>query len=712
MSRASLAVLALSIALAQGACASAEADPPTRDCAVRVWHRPASAQARVEIVGEWDGFRRPGASPEAVSGGWRAARFELPKGEYRYAIVEDGVWLADRERATTAELDGREVSWVAVPDCSVPKITVDAVRASESGEATIDATFLAGTRARASLDPGSVVARLRDGRAVPASADPTTGRVAVSLSGLARGKHTVTLTARDRDGVEAEDAIATVWIEREPFEPRDAILYQVVVDRFRGPSGPLAPPRTPSARAGGTLSGVLAALESGEITALGANTIWLSPLYKNPEGEFAGKDGRLYSSYHGYWPIDPRAIDARFASEAELDRFMAAAHARGLRVLFDVVPNHVHEQHAYLREHPAWFERRGCVCGVGACDWASNIKDCWFAPYLPDLDWSRPDLARTVTDDVRYWLDRWDGDGVRIDAVPMVPRFATRRILDGVRSRYAHPGSAPLLIGENFTGPGGYSLLRYDLGPHGLDGSFHFPLMWTLREVVAAEQKGLAEVEASFRAGEEAWRNSGATMGLMIGNHDVSRFATASAGQEGEDAWLPAPQPTSARVYGKQRLGLGLVLTLPGAPVIYYGDEVGLAGRGDPDCRRVMPADSELSAAQITTREAVRKLGTARACVRALRRGEMRTLASAPEHLAFAREIAGASGAENAPAIVVAARSPRGPVEIPLAGLPTGEWVEVVSGRRATFEGALARLTPTELSVEVWLPAASPCAPR
>ncbi|MEZ4259501.1 MAG: alpha-amylase family glycosyl hydrolase [Polyangiaceae bacterium] len=702
----------LAIAVAQGACAADEEAPPVRDCSVRVWHRPASAQASVEIVGEWDGFRRPGTTPTPRTDGWRAALFDVPPGEYRYAVIEDGVWLADRERATTATYEGREVSWVEVPDCGGPSMTVDAVDSAVDGTATVRATFFAGRADPSAVDPASVQATWRDGAPAVAQVDPRTGQIRVEAGGLRRGKHTLTLRAKDVRGREAEPVFATVWIEAERFEPRDAIIYQVVVDRYRGADGPLAPPRTPSARAGGRLVGVTRALESGEITALGANTIWLSPLYKNPEGEFAGKDGRLYSSYHGYWPVDPQAIDERFATPDELDAFVRAAHDRGVRVLFDVVPNHVHDQHTYLREHPEWFERRSCVCGVGSCDWATYIKDCWFAPYLPDLDWQDPAIARRVTQDLRWWMDRWDGDGLRIDAVPMVPRSATRRILADVRARHAHPGSSPFVIGENFTGPGGYSLLRYDLGPHGLDGSFHFPLMWTLREVVAAEQKGLAEVEQSFRAGEAEWKDSGATMGLMIGNHDVARFSSTSAGQDGGDAWEPAPQPVSELVYAKQRLALGYVLTMPGASVVYYGDEVGLAGRGDPDCRRVMPGDAELSAAQLATREFTRKVGTARACVHALRRGGLRTLAAGPEHLVYAREMTDAKDAADAPALVVTARRPRGPIDVPLAGLPQGEWVEVISGRRVTLSGETARFEPGAFSAEVWLPVASPCAPR
>jgi glycosidase len=726
--------LALAVALGVGGAAGCSAGdpapgPPARACGLRVWHHPASPEAHVEIVGDWDGWTRPGTIPDATDDGWRVASFDPPPGEHAYAIVEDGVWLADRNVPMTAFHDGEEVALAVVPDCGVPALRVDGVEAVEApagaaspadpataaaGRATIRATFLAAASG-APLDPSTVSATPRDPSA-PAlavtAADPATGELRLEASGLKRGKYIYTLHARDRDGKDADEAVATVWIEPEPWDPSDAIVYQVMIDRFRGPNGPLAPPPTPGGRAGGTLSGVRAALEAGELEALGVNTLWLSPLYKNPEGEFPGTDGRAYTSYHGYWPTASRELDPRLATEAELDDFMRAAHARSMRVLFDVVPNHVHEQHPWVKEHPDWF-KSDCVCGQGTCDWASHIKTCWFAPYLPDLDWTNSEAARAETNEVMWWFDRWGADGLRIDAVPMMPRAATRRIMTAVRARYEHPGNVPYVLGENFTGPGGYQSLRYDLGPFGLDGSFNFPLMWSLRSVLAAETAPMSDLDASYRAGVAAWDGSGAVMGQMIDNHDVARFASAAAGSDSGDAWSAAPQPLEPTVYAKQRLALATVLTLPGAPVIYYGDEVGLAGRSDPDCRRVMPAEAELIPAQLETREVARKIGRARACSKALRRGALVTLLADAERFVFARTLpaAGAGDAADAEvAIVALARRPTTPVDVPLPPGAPAALVDVVTGERADASGGALHLDAEPLTPRVYVAAGSACA--
>jgi glycosidase len=322
---------------------------------------------------------------------------------------------------------------------------------------------------------------------------------------------------------------------------------------------------------------------------------------------------------------------------------------------------------------------------------------------LPDLDWSKEDAQRAATDDVMWWFDRWDADGIRIDAVPMMPRAATRRIATAARRRYAHPGHALYVLGENFTGPGGYQSLRYDLGPYGLDGSFHFPLMWTMREAIATERSPLSAIEASFRRGEEAWDGANAVMGLMIGNHDVARFASVSAGNADGNAWEPPAQPVDPVVYAKQRLALATVLTLPGAPVIYYGDEVGLAGRSDPDCRRVMPAEASLSDEQRATRALARSLGKARACSRPLRRGGLTTISATDERLVFAREIDGER------AIVALSRRPSRPMSVTLPE-GVGPLVDLVTGARTAAGDRELSLDAEPFSVRVFVEADSGCA--
>lgn len=695
----------LAVAPALGAACGGDAPEgapgDARACRFVVWHEARSDAAYVEIVGSFGGWRRPGrALRPSAEGGPRVDAVEVPPGTYDYALVEDGVWLTDRHVGLGFEHEGREVSRVRVPDCRAPAVRVDAVELGAGDVGTVRATLVM-AEDRAALDPGSVEVRDLAGRAVPFERLPAEGggpqSFAVRLREPVVGKTTVRIVARDARGREAEGggALATVWSSvggGTAWDPRDAVVYQVMVDRFRrapdegglpglasaagGTPGVLARPEPPSARAGGTLDGVRAALEEGYFASFGADVLWLSPLYLNPEGDFPGTDGRPYSSYHGYWPVDPRAVDPRLGGDAALERLVAAAHARGVRVVVDVVPNHVHEQSVYRAEHDDWF-RTSCVCGQPGCDWGGNIQTCQFAPYLLDVDWSKNAVHDRFGEDMRFWLDRFDVDGLRLDAVPMVPRWATRRILDDVRARHEQPGHPLYLLGENFTGPGGVPILRYDLGEHGLDGSFHFPLMWATRYAIAEDREPLSSIEDVVRAGDAEWEGSGAVMGLMIGNHDVNRFASVAAREGDGDGWVAAPQPTDERVYARQALALSVVFTLPGAPVVYYGDEVGLAGRMDPDSRRPMPSEAELSAPQRALREHARALGRARREHAALRRGTTRWVSRGAELLAYAREL---PEAPDETVLVLVARRPEADESLTLPTDLAGTWRDVLSG--------------------------------
>jgi glycosidase len=698
--------LALVALVSLVACDSAPPPPPypVASCDLTLWYKAQSPLSRVEVVTSWESWQTGLHVLDDEGDGWRATRITPPPGEGEYAFVDDGVWVTDPFVGTTAFHDGVEVTWIDQPDCAMPALRIDGAQASPDGNAEASLTFVAASDG-VPLDPASIAVTPLfggDAPATPAARDD--GTVSIDFAGLSAGKHVVSVAASDVSGRAAPPARVTVWNEARPWDWRDAVIYQVIVDRYRNAAGALAPPSSPSGWAGGTLAGLTADLDA--LSARGFNTLWLSPLYLNPDGTFPGNDGRPYSAYHGYWPKASRAIDPRFGTEDDVTALVDGAHARGMRVIFDVVPHHVHQEHPYVADHggSAWFTdwQQDCVCGVGTCDWGAHLQDCWFASYLPSFDWHASDVADTVTDDVAWWIDRFDGDGLRIDAVPMMPRAATRRIADAVRRRFDHPGARSYLLGENFVGPAAYDLLRYELGPFGLDGEFDFPMMWTMRSSIAEESTPMSDLDAAEKTGEASWAGSGAVMARMIGNHDVARFSSVSAGDAAGDGWVPAVQSPDPVVYAKQRMALALTYTLPGAPVVYYGDEVGLAGRQDPDSRRVMPADAALSPDQTATRDFVSALGRVRACSDALRRGTYRSLVADAEALAFAREDAGDA------AIVVLARSPTAPVTLPMGGLPAGAWVDAL-GSGVGFDASSPVVTMPPHTAAVFVPASSAC---
>jgi glycosidase len=589
---------------------------PQRDCAVVLGY-PDDGFGSVSVVGDFNGWNAS-ADPMRLEGDIWRLDLELPAGDYAYLLDIDGVRIPDPFAALLSEdpRTGEERSLVRVADCASPALSVDHAEATAAGALRIEATFL---RADARLDAAE--AALLDGTALSVSIHPRSGAIIAETSGLPAGKHTVLLSATDADGLTAGVRVP-LWVEAEAFSWQDALIYQIVTDRFADADGAL--PDDPDAigrRNGGTLAGITAQLEAGYFSSLGVRVLWISPLYDNPEGLWPGIDGHEYEGYHGYWPIDSDAIEPALGSEADMLALVAAAHERGIRVMVDVVPNHVHEDHPWAQRSDWLNNNPDCICGDYTCPWSDAIETCWFTDYLPDLNWNNPEVAAAVVESTVGWVERLDLDGLRIDAVPMMPRAALRELVAGLSDAVEHGPTGLYTLGETFTGADGHADIRKNIGPFGLSGQFDFPVMWAIRELVAHDSQDAAALQDALAESEEQWAGSGAVMAPFLGNHDVTRFLSEAAGDDLSDPWgAPPPQPDDAEPYERLLLAQALLLSLPGAPILYYGDEYGLAGANDPDSRRTWSQD--LSDQQLAVLSGVQRLGTGRACAAALRRGE------------------------------------------------------------------------------------------
>jgi glycosidase len=627
---------------------------------------------------------------------WSVARFSLPPGEYGYLIARRGERFIDVNNPLTTFADETEVSLLLASDCSSPAIAWQQLSATEQGDLSFEGIFLAAAEGDA-LDPDRLQIRTVDGRTLNVStADPDTGRIEAHGAGFGPGKHTVVVDGFDDSGVAAESTRGSAWIGAEHSDWRDAVLYQVMLDRFRADDGsPLSAPATPGARAGGTLNGLTAEIERGEMSALGVTALWISPVYVNPDTPRAGNDGRYYEGYHGYWPLDSRAVDPRLGGEAALESLVATAHAHGLRVLLDLVPNHVYEDNPRYRDHAddGWFSP-ACVCGQTGCPWGSHLQTCWFTPYLPDLRFRSSEAMRMTVQDATWWAHGFDIDGVRVDAVPMMPRAASRRIAHGLRTA-TFPPAETFMLGEVYTGPGtaGLDQIRRHLGPAGFDSLFDFPLMWALRDAIASGRGSFATVEDVLRYGETSFAGSGAVLARMLDNHDTSRFVSVAHGDAAGDPWdAPAVQPTDAEPYQRLRIALAALFTLPGMPVLFQGDEVGLAGAGDPDCRRVMPAPDQLSSEQRGVRDTVRSLARLRRCSTAMRRGDRVAFFVKDRVYGYLR-----GSAEPHPVLtLISSATTPSTVTVPAGATGAGAFVDVIGGDRFV----LSATEDTELELE------------
>ena len=689
-----------------------------RICALEVAIAPKGLPARVGLDGPFGGDRLEDAYNHALvaddSGVWRG-RFDVPPGLVPYRFIVDGRPVLDETSTLSLRKGGQPFSAAYVDDCRAPGLSKVRLDVTPDGDVDIElAVWPAIDRA----EPATAAEITLDGTSVPALLQGN--RVRVKVRSVERGKHRLVVRVVDAVGRVSSPFEAPFWVETPGFDWRDAIIYQVMIDRFAADEdfGPAAR-RTPSGdRFGGHIRGLLRVMREGYFDQLGVNVLWISPLNTNADGRWVGVEGGAprYESYHGYWPTQARDVDPRFGRPEDVEALVDEAHRRGIRVIMDAVLNHVHIDHPYVAEHPDWFATPPCVCGSAECPWYSHIETCWFTSYLPDIDWNDVDVLERQIDDALWWMSRFDLDGLRIDAVPMMPRFVTRHLTARLHRRFEGLGVRHYLLGETFTGADGRDEIRWYLGPFGLDGQFDFPLMWATRAAFAWEATPLWALDDSVAESEEAWRHSSAVMGLMIGNHDVTRFMSEAAGQvdaaNPEQRWqAPPPLPDSDLPYARQLLAQAFVLTIPGAPILYYGDEFGQPGVADPDNRRPMRFDDERSARERSLFAQVSAVARARRCLPALRRGRYHTLRAEAERLIYVRD-----DDDGAPAFVVLHRGDTAvETEVPIPSwLHTAEtiFIDVSSGTRISRQGdALSTFTLAPRTPAVFVPASSPCVP-
>lgn len=616
---------------------------PIRSCDVVVKTTAPAGVTSVALGGRFNDWTPVAMADADGDGTWEYDLGELRPGTYGHKFIFDDVWETLPPDVRSTWDDGVENRALVVGDCERPQL--DAVAGTADADGNLTASFRF-TRAAhgAPLDAGSVVVTV-GGEPVDADVDASTGIIAVDVSGLAPGKVSVRVHAEDVEGNTPEngDGFLPLWVEAEPFIWQSGLMYYVFLDRFKdgGDSGlgPIAGTRYGTDYLGGDLVGARQKLDDGYFDTLGIRTIWLSPINQNPDQSYIGSSGDYFSGYHGYWPIKGREVEDRLGTTSEpaadaLKSFIDTAHEHGIRVIFDSVLNHVHEQHEYIDEHPEWFTADPCPCGSSAeCSWDGNPIGCWFTDYLPDLDYKQQAVVDQSVSDLMYWVEVYDVDGFRVDAAKHMDHVILRTTSLALKERYERAGGAHLYtVGETFVGAGGQGAIMDYVAPYELDGQFDFTLLYPLRNAIGSGQ-GFRGLASEVRSSDAAYGDSVDWMSVFLGNHDVDRYSTYIAGCRAE--WqlfggcadvLDQGSPSDITgdewdLVNKLSMSFAFVTTQPGVPLIYYGDEIGLAGSSDPDNRRLMPW-TDWSLAQTTLHDRVAELGQLRLQTPALQTGE------------------------------------------------------------------------------------------
>ncbi len=353
---------------------------------------------------------------------------------------------------------------------------------------------------------------------------------------------------------------------------QDRIIYFALIDRFENGRGendkaygdPECNKATdPHAYQGGDLEGVRQRLP--DIEALGANALWLTPLYKG----VATKAGQN-CGFPGYWAAfaEPYALelDPRFGTASEFDDVLSEARSRDIRTILDMVVNHSGYGAPLVSQRPDWFHDPKTCGSLGLPEIFCPLAG------LPDFNHRIPAAASYLLDIHKQWTQRFDIDGIRMDTVKHVEPWYFREWINGVRR-----AKDDLFVFGELLDEGSFGGFQPYLDT-GFDGLFNFPLRRALIDTFA---KGASVDVAASRVREMLGlfgQQQSRWLVTLLDNHDVPRFMEEF------------PTHLSAQVvHERYKLALTALLTLPGIPQLTYGNEVGMYGGADPDNRRMMP---------------------------------------------------------------------------------------------------------------------------
>ncbi|QKJ35362.1 maltose alpha-D-glucosyltransferase [Pseudomonas sp. MPDS] len=396
---------------------------------------------------------------------------------------------------------------------------------------------------------------------------------------------------------------------KDPLWYKDAVIYQVHVKSYFDSNNDGI----------GDFPGLIEKLDY--IADLGVNTIWLLPFYPSPRRD----DGYDIAEYRGVSPDYGTMADAR--------RFIAEAHKRNLRVITELVINHTSDQHP-------WFQRaRKAKPGSKARDfyvWSDDDhkydgtriifldteKSNWtwdpvagqyfwhrFYSHQPDLNFDNPQVIKAVLSVMRYWLDMGI-DGLRLDAIPyLIERDGTNNenlpethdVLKQIRAEIDANYPDRMLLAEANQWPEDTQLYFGDVDAQGLNGdechmAFHFPLM--PRMYMALAQEDRFPITDILRQTPEIPANC--QWAIFLRNHDELTLEMVTD-KERDYLWNYYAADRRARINlgirrrlaplmerDRRRVELlnSLLLSMPGTPTLYYGDEIGMGDNiylGDRD---------------------------------------------------------------------------------------------------------------------------------
>ncbi len=388
----------------------------------------------------------------------------------------------------------------------------------------------------------------------------------------------------------------------DPLWYKDAVIYQIHIKSFFDADNDGV----------GDFAGLIAKLDY--ISELGVSAVWLLPFYPSPRRD------------DGYDIADYRGVHPEYGTLATVRQFIAAAHERGLRVITELVINHTSDQHPWFqraraapagspeRDFYVWSDSDDKYAGTRVI-FVDTEKSNWtwddkaqayywhrFYSHQPDLNFDNPDVLKEVLSVMRFWLDLGI-DGLRLDAVPyLVEREGTNNenlaethaILKRIRAELDEHAPGRMLLAEANQWPEDAQIYFGDGDECHM--SFHFPLMPRMYMAIAREDR--FPITDIMRQTPDIPANC--QWAIFLRNHDELTLEMVTD-KERDYLWATYAADRRARLNlgirrrlapllerDRRRIELmnSLLLSMPGTPVIYYGDEIGMGDNihlGDRD---------------------------------------------------------------------------------------------------------------------------------
>ncbi|AKZ55361.1 Bi-functional protein (Secreted alpha-amylase/dextrinase) [Streptomyces ambofaciens ATCC 23877] len=382
---------------------------------------------------------------------------------------------------------------------------------------------------------------------------------------------------------------------------------------------------------GGDLKGLTDRLDY--IKGLGTTSLWMAPLFKNQPVQGTGENAS--AGYHGYWITDFTQVDPHFGTNQDLKNLISKAHAKGMKVFFDVITNHTadvvdHEPKSsgylskgafpYLTKDgepfddadhadgsgrfprvgsgsfprtpvvpaakkdlkvPSWLNDPTMYHNRGDSTWAGESTTYGDFSGLDDLWTERPEVVEGMEKIYQRWVRDFGVDGFRIDTVKHVNMEFWTQWATALDAYAARKGREDFfMFGEVYSADTAVTSPYVTQGR--LDSTLDFPFQDAARAYVS--QGGSAEKLAAVFGDDWKYTTDKANayeQVTFLGNHDMGRFGTFLKQDD--------PDATDAELLKKDRLANELMFLSRGNPVIYYGDEQGFTGAGgDKDARQPM----------------------------------------------------------------------------------------------------------------------------